>query len=160
MPVRPSGLLLWRGMRWRLGISLLTILTSAIAVGAAVLGPLYLQAAGDSVVRTTLAAASTEERGATLSALPGQVLSLGQVQSAERIVENAGGPRRFYGAPITTVVSGVNLPKSRVGPVRSQLLARTGVCGVLHFEAGGCSPGSGDQRSHRPGAGSVGGLVD
>ena len=151
-------------MRWRLGISLLTILTSAIAVGAAVLGPLYLQAAGDSVVRTTLAAASTEERGATLSALPGQVLSLGQVQSAERIVENAGGPRRFYGAPITTVVSGVNLPKSRVGPVRSQLLARTGVCGVLHFEAGGCSPGSGDvaisDRTAQELGASVGSSID
>ena len=136
--MRPSGLLLWRGMRWRLGISLLTVLTSAIAVGAAVLGPLYLQAAGDSVVRTTLGAASIEDSGATLSAPPGAVASLDQLQSAERIVEAAGGLHRFYGAPITTVVSGVGLAASRVGAVRSQLLARSGICGVLHFEAGGC----------------------
>ena len=125
-------------MRWRLGISLLTVLTSAIAVGAAVLGPLYLQAAGDSVVRTTLGAASIEDSGATLSAPPGAVTSLDQLQSAERIVEAAGGPHRFYGAPITTVVSGFGLAASRVGAVRSQLLARSGICGVLHFEAGGC----------------------
>ena len=136
--MRPSGLLLWRGMRWRLGISLLTVLTSAIAVGAAVLGPLYLQAAGDSVVRTTLGAASVEDSGATVSAPPGAVASLDQLQSAERIVEAAGGPHRFYGAPITTVLSGVGLAASRVGAVRSQLLARSGICGVLHFEAGGC----------------------
>ena len=136
--MRPSGLLLWRGMRWRLGISVLTVLTSAIAVGAAVLGPLYLQAAGDSVVRTTLGAASIEDSGATLSAPPGAVASLDQVQSAERIVEAAGGSHRFYGAPITTVVSGVGLAGSQVGPVRSQLLSRSGICGVLHFEAGGC----------------------
>ena len=125
-------------MRWRLGISLLTVLTSAIAVGAAVLGPLYLQAAGDSVVRTTLGAASIEDSGATLSAPPGAVASLDQLQSAERIVEAAGGPHRFYGAPITTVLSGFGLAASRVGAVRSQLLARSGICGVLHFEAGGC----------------------
>ena len=85
--MKPSGLLLWRGMRWRLGISVLTVLTSAIAVGAAVLGPLYLQAAGDSVVRTTLGAASIEDSGATLSGSPGAVASLDQVQSAERMVE-------------------------------------------------------------------------
>jgi putative ABC transport system permease protein len=136
--VRPSGLLLLRGMRWRLGISLLTVLTSAIAVGAAVLGPLYLQAAGDSVVRTTVAAASVEDRGATLSAPPGAVPSVGQLQSAERTVVQAGGPDRFYGAPITSVLSGVGLVSRRSGPVRSQLLSRTGICGYLHFEAGGC----------------------
>jgi putative ABC transport system permease protein len=125
-------------MRWRLGISVLTVLTSTIAVGAAVLGPLYLQAAGDSVVRTTLGAASTEDSGATLSAQPGAVASLGQVQGAERIVAAAGGAHRFYGAPITTVVSGVGLASPQVGPVRSQLLSRSGICGVLRFQAGGC----------------------
>ncbi len=51
--MRPGGALLVRGIRWRLGTSLLTVLTAAIAVGAAVLGPLYLRTAGDSVVRTT-----------------------------------------------------------------------------------------------------------
>ena len=136
--MRPSGLLLLRGMRWRLGISLLTVLTSAIAVGAAVLGPLYLQAAGDSVVRTTVAAASLEDRGATVSAPPGAAPSLGQVQAAERTVTRAGGSNRFYGAPITSVLTGVGLMSARTGPLRSQLLARTGICHYLHFEAGGC----------------------
>jgi putative ABC transport system permease protein len=131
-------------MRWRLGISLLTVLTSGIAVGAAVLGPLYLQAAGDSVVRTTLAAAPVENRGATLSAPPGAVASLDQVQSAERTAEQAGGLHRFYGAPITSVVSGVGIPGTRVGLVRSQLLSRSGICQVLHFEAGGCEMGFDD----------------
>jgi len=51
--VRAHGGLLLKGIRWRLGISLLTVMTSAIAVGAAALGPLYLQTAGDSVVRCT-----------------------------------------------------------------------------------------------------------
>jgi putative ABC transport system permease protein len=131
-------------MRWRLGISLLTVLTSTIAVGAAVLGPLYLQAAGDSVVRTTLGAAPIENSGATLSAPPGAVSSLGQVQSAERTVEAAGGSHQFYGAPITSVVSGVGVSATRVGAVRSQMLSRTGICQVLHFDAGHCDMGFDD----------------
>ena len=45
------GTLLVRGMRWRLGASLLTVLAATIAV----LGPLYLHTAGDSVVRRTVA---------------------------------------------------------------------------------------------------------
>ena len=63
-------------MRWRLGISLLTVLTSAIAVGAAVIGPMYLRTAKDSVLRSTVASASVADRGATLAVSPGIVLSL------------------------------------------------------------------------------------
>jgi putative ABC transport system permease protein len=161
--VRANGLLLLRGIRWRLGISLLTVLTSAIAVGAAVLGPLYLQAAGDSVVRTTVAGASVAARGATLSAPPGSAPSLGQVQGAERIVEDAGGRNRFYETPITSVLSGVGLASPRSGPVRSQLLSRSGICGVLHFEAGGCSMAFDDvaisDRSARAMGVSVGAVI-
>src|ERR1700735_1472062 len=106
---RRDGLLL-RGMRWRLGISLLTVLTATVAVGAAVLGPLYLHTAGDSVIRTTIKSASEYERGATLSASVGQTISLSGLQRAEQTVENAGGANSFYGRPITSVISGVTLP--------------------------------------------------
>jgi putative ABC transport system permease protein len=136
------GLLL-RGMRWRLGVSLLTILTSAVAVGAAVLGPLYLSTAGDSVMRTTIRSAPVYERGATVSPPPGQSVSLPKLARAEQTVEGLGGRQRWYGAPITSVVSSVQFVIDR-SPLRSQLLFRTGICGYLHFEAGGCSLGPGD----------------
>src|ERR1700684_1758253 len=99
--MRASAALLLRGMRWRLGTSLLTVLTSTIAVGAAVLGPLYLHTAGDSVVRSIVKSAAVDARGATVSAPPAQVATLGQVQRAERTVQNIGGAYRFYGPPIT-----------------------------------------------------------
>lgn len=151
-------------MRWRLGISLLTVLTSAIAVGAAVLGPLYLQTAGDSVVRSTIASAPIEGRGTTLAQAPGQTASINRIESDEQLVERAGGDHRFFGAPITTVVSGVGLVSPRAGPVRSQLLSRTGICGVLRFRQGGCNLGFGDvavsDRSARELGVSVGAVID
>jgi hypothetical protein len=47
-----------RGVRWRLMGSLLVVITAAIAVGAAVVGPLFLRAGGDSLVRQAVAAAT------------------------------------------------------------------------------------------------------
>ncbi len=162
--MRASLALLLRGMRWRLGISLLTVLTSTIAVGAAVLGPLYLRTAGDSVMRTTVAAAAVEDRGATISVTPGQATSIAQVQNAAQLVEAAGGVHRFYGAPITSVLSGVNLVGPRSGLVHSQLFSRTGICRVVRFEAGGCDLGFGDvaisDRSARELGVSLGHVLD
>ena len=151
--MRASAALLLRGMRWRLGTSLLTVLTSTIAVGAAVLGPLYLHTADDSVVRSTVKAVPVEARGATVGAPSGQVATLDQVQRAERTVEGIGGVRHFYGPPITTVISGVSLAGPGGSPLRSQLLSRTGICGVLRFLQGSCGTAQGDvalsQRSAR-----------
>ncbi len=101
-----AGFLL-RGMRWRAGASLLTVITSAIAVGAAVLGPRYLHTAGDSTVRSTLATAPVQTRGVTLSSLPGQPTGLGQILASEQAVERAGAPHHWFGPPITVRAAAV-----------------------------------------------------
>ena len=49
-----------RAVRWRLGSSLLTLVTVALAVAAATVAPLYLRAAGDSLVRSGFASATAE----------------------------------------------------------------------------------------------------
>lgn len=149
--MKGGAALLWRGVRWRLGISLLTVLTSAVAVGAAVLGPLYLRTAGDSVLRRAISSASVEDRGVTLGPPPGQAASLSQLQGGERLVRAAAG--RWFGSPITSVLSGVTIATRRSGAVRSQLLSRTGICRQLHFVQGSCATGLGEvavsQRSAR-----------
>ena len=136
--------LLLRGMRWRLGLSLLTVVTSTIAVAVAVLGPLYLRTAGDSVVRQTVGVAAIAARGVTLSPSAGRVGTLAEMSQAERVVENEGAAHRWYGAPITTVLSGVGLTAPDGSPLRSQLFWRTGICHVLRFREGGCDLGPGD----------------
>jgi putative ABC transport system permease protein len=152
----------WRGMRWRLGISLLTVLTSAIAVGAAVLGPLYLETAGDSVLRRAVSSAAVESRGLTLNPASGRVGTLAQLHNGERLVREAAG--RWYGAPIDSVVSGVTIAAPRAVLVRSQLLFRTGICRRVHFVQGGCATGFGDvalsERSARELGVSIGALLD
>jgi hypothetical protein len=50
-----------RGVRWRLMGSLLVVITAAIAVGAAVVGPLFLRAGGDSLVRQAVADATVSK---------------------------------------------------------------------------------------------------
>lgn len=126
-------------MRWRLGASLLTVLTSTIAVAAAVLGPMYLHTAGDSVVRQTVASAAVQDRGLTLVAAAAPARPLAAIQRAERIAMEAGRTRSLYGAPITTVTSGVTLRANK-----SELLWRTGICHVLRFVRGDCNLGPGD----------------
>lgn len=148
------GGLLVRGMRWRLGGSLLTVLTASIAVATAVLGPLYLHTAGDSVLRRIVASAAVQDRGVTVSSQPGDAQPLIAVRRAELTVQSAGGGRRWFGAPITTVLSGVV-----VGTAKSELLARTGICGVLRFTEGDCDLGAGDAVMTERGARQVGARV-
>jgi putative ABC transport system permease protein len=139
-----SGALWLRGARWRLGLSLLTVLTSAIAVGAAVLGPLYLHTAGDSVVRTTVVAAPVDARGVTLLSPAGGLATIGQIERAEDAFVRAVGQHGWFGRPITTVITAVGLTGPAAAPFDSELVARTGICSVLHFQSGGCDPGPGD----------------
>lgn len=127
---------------------MLTVITAAIAVGAAVLGPLYLNTAGDSAVRSTVTAAPVESQGVTLSvapsAVPSQQAGLRQILESERLVERLGGSHRWYGPAITSILSGVRLVGPGASPLSSQLLARTGICRVLRFRAGSCDLGRGD----------------
>jgi putative ABC transport system permease protein len=154
-----AGLLL-RGMRWRLGTSLLTVLTTTIAVATAVLGPMYLLTAGDSVVRRTVADAAVQDRGLTVLPTTDRVHPLGPVLRAERTYQTAAGERRWFGAPITTVQSGVILPSGN----KSQLFSRTGICSVLHFIRGSCDLGLGDvvmtERGARQAGAAVGRTID
>ncbi len=132
-----------RGIRWRLGASLLTVLTATIAVGAAALGPLYLRTAGDSVVRTTVSSAPINQQGVTLSSAPGQLVPLPDVVRAEASVRSVGGGR-YFGPALTSVSSGVGLAGPDGSPKVSALFYRTGICNQLRMEHGSCLLGRGD----------------
>src|ERR1700733_8555686 len=95
-------------MRWRLGASLLTVLTATIAVATAVLGPLYLHTAGDSVVRQAVSSAPVQTTGVSL--YRDQSNAIGAVESSERRLTSAAGVGRWFAAPLTTVLSGAILP--------------------------------------------------
>lgn len=156
--------MLLRGIRWRLGASLLTVLTAAIAVGAAILGPLYLRAGDDSLVRSAVAAAPNQASGMTLAPSSGARVSLVQVADERGSLTRRFDLGRWYSAPITTVISGVGLAGPDSSPFRGELLYRTGICSELRFDAGGCDLGPGDvlvsDRSARELKLSVGSIID
>jgi putative ABC transport system permease protein len=142
--VSRRGALLVRGMRWRLGASLLTVLAATIAVATAVLGPLYLHTAGDSVVRRTVAEAPVQTSGLTLALDSTQTDALAHVQHAVDAALALGRSHRFYGAPLISVVGQSGADGPHHAPYGFAVIARTGICHVLHFTAGRCVLGAGD----------------
>lgn len=137
-----DGLLL-RGVRWRLGLSLLTVLTAAIAVATAVLGPMYLHTAGDSVLRRAVDSAALQTRGVTVTPYYTPTRPLALARQAERIVEREPVAAHLFGAPITTAITGVTIPTT-IATFGSNLFFRTGICGKLHILRGSCRLGRDD----------------
>jgi hypothetical protein len=131
-------------MRWRAGACLLMVLTAAVAVGASVLGPLYLRAATDSLIRVSVGGASSVQTGLTVSAQTGAQVTFSQVQRETQKLAAQYDLTRWFGRPIVTVVSGVNVPLPGDPPMEGQLLSRSGICGQLRFRAGSCAVGAGD----------------
>ncbi len=142
--MRKSEGLLLRGMRWRLGLSLLTVLTAAIAVATAVLGPMYLHTAGDSVLRRTVDSAAVQTRGITLTPYYSPTNALASARQAQGIVENVPDASRLFAAPVIGASAGVALPVPGGTQARSDLLSRTGLCAHLTFVHGRCDLGRDD----------------
>jgi putative ABC transport system permease protein len=142
--VRAPGGLLLRGIRWRLALSVLTVLTTTVAVAAAVLGPLYLHAAGDSVLRRVVSSAPVQSSGTTLLAYHDEAHPIASARQAEATVLKTTGIRHLFGPALETVEAGVSIPVRGDLPLRSQLFSRTSICQQLHFLSGGCHLGRGD----------------
>ncbi len=136
--MRKSEGLLLRGMRWRLGLSLLTVLTAAIAVATAVLGPMYLHTAGDSVLRRTVDSAAVQARGITLTPYYSPTNALTVARQAEDIVQRVPDASHLFAAPITTASAGIALAVPGGTQAKSDLLSRTGMCAHLTFIHGRC----------------------
>ena len=134
-----------RGVRWRLLGSLLVVITAAIAVGAAVVGPLFLRAGGDSLVRRAVAGAAVSHTSFELDSATHSSTLDGLAADAQTFLrgEHLGG---LYGRPVVrTMVA--PLLATRVTtrqPYLGALTYRTGICSILHFRAGGCATGPGD----------------
>lgn len=136
--------MLLRGMRWRLGASLLMVFASAVAVGAALLGPLYLRAASDSLIRSAVAAAPVQQAGLAFTPAAGAHVTLTQLEDETHRLSREYELSRWYGAPLVTAMTGVRVPAPGSHQWQGQLLYRTGICARLRFRAGGCQLGTGD----------------
>lgn len=130
-----------RGLWFRRGVSLAVLVVAAAVVGAAATGPLFLRAAGESVLRDTLTQALVPTRvvndhvSAPLSDDP---LERVRTTSAARIAERPT-MSRLLGPPTASlsVMSGAAVPGAT--PETVQLVYRAGVCGHVRIVHGVCA---------------------
>jgi putative ABC transport system permease protein len=133
-----------RGIRWRLMGSLLIVITAAIAVGAAIVGPLFLRAGGDSLVRQAVAGAPATNTSFELIPVAGGG-TLAGLAAERRSLLQSGHLNRLYRPPVVkTMLTGLSLTSMSGHPYVTQLTYRTGICSILHFSTGGCRTGPRD----------------
>ncbi len=130
--------MLVRGIRWRLMGSLLVVITAAIAVGTAIVGPLFLRAGGDSLVRQAVGAAAASDTSFELVPVTGAA-TLDGLAAERRSLLRSGQLTRLYGPPVVqTMLTDVHLTSMNGHPYASRVTYRTGICSILHFSTGGC----------------------
>jgi putative ABC transport system permease protein len=129
-----------RGIRWRLMGSLLVVITAAIAVGAAIVGPLFLRAGGDSLVRQAVSASVADTRLELVRV--GGAVTLDGVAAERRSLLASGHLSGLYGPPVVqTMFTRVLVNRMNGSPYASRLTYRTGICSILRFSTGGCGTG-------------------
>jgi hypothetical protein len=122
-----------RGLRWRGESSVVLLLVSVAAVTAAAVGPIYLAAATESVLISTLAASQPFETGITIAPLSGGHPGPAVLTSALTNAPKGPSGTPLFGAPIYTNDVGVI-----AGRFAADVIYRTGVCGHLDLTAGSC----------------------
>ncbi|HEX4437243.1 MAG TPA: FtsX-like permease family protein [Solirubrobacteraceae bacterium] len=133
-----------RGIRWRPMGSLLVVITAAIAVGTAVVGPLFLRAGGDSLVRRTVAGASVSKTRLALTSAS-HSSSLDGLTNEQRSLLASEHLTGLYGPSVVkTMQSTILLTSASREVYLGRLTYRSGICSVLHFSAGGCRAGPDD----------------
>jgi putative ABC transport system permease protein len=133
-----------RGVRWRLMGSLLVVITTAIAVGAAVVGPLFLRAGGDSLVRQAVAGATVSHTSLELDSATHSSTLDGLAAERRLLLRSEHLSGLYEGPVVRTMVAALLVPRFTHQPYLGALTYRTGICSILHFSAGGCATRPGD----------------
>jgi hypothetical protein len=88
-----------RGIRWRLMGSILVVVTAAIALGTAIVGPLFLRAGGDSLVRQAVGTAAASDTSFGLVPVTGAA-TLDGLAAERRSLLRSARLTRLYGPPV------------------------------------------------------------
>src|SRR5947209_6479055 len=125
--------------------SLLVVLTAAIAVGAAVVGPLFLRAGGDSLVRQAVAGATVSKTSFTLDSATHSSNLDGLVAQQQALLRSEHLSGLYGHRVVRTMVAPLLVTRvSTHQPYLGALTYRSGICSILHFSAGGCATRPGD----------------
>lgn len=136
--------MLVRGVRWRLVGSLLVVTTAAIAAGAAIVGPLFLRAGGDSLIRRAVAGAGVARTSFELVPVAHPATFEGLAAEQRSLLGSARLNGLYADHLALTMNAGVIVTRFTGQPYLGGLTYRTGICAFLRFTAGGCATAPGD----------------
>ena len=141
---RRSGLLL-QGLWWRRGFSASVLVVGALVIGAAVLGPLYARAAGESTLRDELTQAGSAT-GLEFQDMPSVLQLTAPISQFAQAQAKTPTPGAVHGYPtrigsiyVQTFADARGVPPS----VRVGMLWRDGACAHLIIVTGQCPSGPG-----------------
>ena len=141
---RQRSRLLVRGLWWRRGLSGAVLAIGAVVMGAAVLGPLYARAAGESTLRDELTQAGPAT-GLEFQDIPYGFELASPVSHFARAESMTLAPGAVRGYP--TRIGSIDIETSAqasAGPgVRVSLVWRAGACAHLIIVSGHCPDGAG-----------------
>ena len=128
------------GLWFRRWVSVAVLVVAALVVGAAATGPLFLRAAGESVLRDTLSTAATSGRGvADTSTGPLSDDPVGRLRSGEQTkLDDRPTLDRLLGPAVVSLRTTVQAGAPGATPENVALVWRDGVCGHLRITAGAC----------------------
>jgi ABC-type antimicrobial peptide transport system permease subunit len=132
-----------RGIWGRRGVTATILAVAVVATAAATVGPLYLNAAGTSILQDTLDSSPPTGRGVdiALQAIPNANL-LDQVTTNVRQVLAASPVAGDFGPPITALEFPGHLGDN--AGTTTELVWRAGACGQLRLVSGRCARSSGE----------------
>lgn len=137
-----------RGLGWRLGTTVVLLVTATLAVAIAVIAPAFLGSAKDALVQDALRAATPQQSGLIIDAPAG-------LRRSALFATLARQPRldgrALFANPIATADLSISLPPLKAAghsaappmSIEGQLLERTDVCAHVIMLHGSCpTPGS------------------
>ncbi len=141
-----DALLVLRGLWFRRWVSLAVLVVSALVVGGAVTGPLFLRAAGESVLRDNLNEAAPIGRAVDDRVVAGLATEplVAARQNGTRKLERAPTLRRLLVRSVDSlsVPATAGVPNATPDPVN--LAYRQGMCAHVRMVRGSCSRGAGE----------------
>jgi putative ABC transport system permease protein len=154
--VRQALALAVRGLGARAGTSAVVAAVGLFATAAAATGPLYLAAAGESVLQDALRGAPVASTGVEVrqDAPVGRLVEREVVGAVERALARTGAAPAYRRRTVALEADGSVLVDG-VAVARSRLVARDGACGRVAVERGRC-PGAGEVLVSVEGAGVLG----
>jgi putative ABC transport system permease protein len=126
-----------RALWWRRGVSLTVLAIAAFVAAAASAGPMYLRAAGESILQDGLQSAPSTSTGAEVRQQGSY--AAGQLAQLQQIVAEARTGLPYYGEGIGAVeVDGSVVEPDGSSVASTRVAARTAVCEQIEIVRGRC----------------------